>query len=207
MGIEVPFLVRDREIGRQIARERVVEGADRFDEVWDGTYVVMVQPNNEHQLLVGDLTHIFATVVRGKRGKVLPGTNVSDRILGWKDNYRCPDIAVVLEDGKARDCGTYWLGGPDFLTEIVSDDDATREKIPFYSALGVRELLIVDRDPWKLELLRHDGTALVSVGIATVENGVELPSEVLGLIFRLVGSKDRPQIEVRTQDGSQSWLV
>lgn len=209
MEIAVPFLVRDREIGEQVARERVVEGADRFDEVWDGTYIVMVQPNNEHQYYVGDLSFVFSSLVRSRlRGKVLPGTNVSDRVVGWKTNYRCPDIAVVLEGGKAVDHDTFWFGGPDFLVEVVSEDDGTREKIPFYSKIQVRELLIVERDPWRLELLRHDGVELKSVGIATADNGVVLTSEALGITFRMSSrAQERPLIEIRTLDGQQSWQV
>ena len=37
---------------------------------------------------------------------------------------------------RAKNCRTHWLGGPDFAVEIVSEDDRTRDKIPFYSESG-----------------------------------------------------------------------
>ena len=38
------------------------------------------------------------------------------------------------------------MGGPDFLVEVQSPHDDTEVKIPFYSELQVRELLIIHRD-------------------------------------------------------------
>jgi len=46
------------------------------------------------------------------------------------------------------------VGGPDFAVEILNPGDRTPEKLPFYASVNVRELLVVDRDPWSLELFR-----------------------------------------------------
>ena len=99
---------------------------------------------------------------------MFPGVNLSDRDKGWEQNYREPDVAVFLRDGKAINCGTHWRGAADFLVEIISPGERTREKIPFYSSLGVVELLIIDRDPWTLELYRHQNGQLAKVGQSTL---------------------------------------
>jgi Uma2 family endonuclease len=69
-----------------------------------------------------------------------------------------------LESGQARNCGTHWVGGPDFVVEVVSFEDRTREKIGFYASIGARELLIVDRAPWQLEHYRLVSNSLVLIG-------------------------------------------
>src|SRR5262249_59323091 len=102
-------------------------------------------------------------------GEVYPGANVSDRRKNWKENYRAPDVVVVLPKSRAVHCGTYLFGGPDFLVEIESPGDDTEEKVPFYGKIGVRELLIVHRDRRTLRLLRHDGRELVLVKPSTLE--------------------------------------
>lgn len=201
-------MIRDPGKSRRFREDYVVTDGDKFDEVWEGTYNVMPQPTNVHQRIVGGFQIVIGTQIDMKgRGQTLPGANVSDRSPDWDKNYRCPDLAVVLLDSIAKDCGSYWLGGPDFLMEVVSPDDGAWEKIPFYSKIKVRELLIVDRDPWKLTLLRHDGDTLVAVGDSTVENGDWLKSEVLKLKFRLVAGESRPQIEIQSTESEQNWKV
>ena len=99
---------------------------------------------------------------------MFPGVNLSDRDKGWKTNYREPDVAVFLRGGRAIDRGTHWQGAADFLVEIISPGERTREKIPFYSSIGVVELLVIDRDPWSLELYRHENGQLTKVGQSTL---------------------------------------
>ena len=109
--------------------------------------------NTEHQGLQSRL----AGAIRNSVGwdiavHVHAGANVSDREDDWTHNYRIPDVVVVFPGGAARDCGTHWCGGPDFCAEITSPGDRSRDKLDFYAAIGVRELLLIDRDPWALEL-------------------------------------------------------
>jgi Uma2 family endonuclease len=163
-------------------------------------------PNNEHQQLVGRLTSILQQVVGWSANVyVLPGANVSDRGEPWEQNYRCPDIAVFLAGTRARNLSTHWLGGPDFAVEITSDQDRSREKIPFYASVQVQELLIVDRDPWRLELFRLTGTGLVSVGVADEQSATALASEVVPLKFRVLPDLPRPSVQVI--HGETTWLV
>lgn len=201
-------LVQDVDLSRQLIAERRRAGHDRFDEVWEGVYVMNPLPNNEHQELLGHLTILLGTVVsESALGKVLPGANVSDRRQGWKKNYRCPDVVVFLNDSKAVDCDTFWFGGPDFAVEIASPGDRSREKLDFYAKVGTRELLLVDRKPWALELYRHDGETLIRVGKSTLAKRDWLPSEVVPLKWRLVAGKKRPEIEAVHRTSGKKWRM
>jgi Uma2 family endonuclease len=201
-------LVLDPNVEERIKAEREASGADRFDEVWEGVYHVSPLANDEHQGLVGRLTWLLVDLIEcHELGLVRPGVNVSDREDDWKFNYCIPDVAVFLRDTTARYCDTHWVGGPDFAVEICSPRDETRDKLPFYGRVGTRELLLVDRDPWALELYQLQGDQLVLAGASRLGAPEALVSAILPLTFRLVPAAGRPRIEVRHHDGIQSWLV
>jgi Uma2 family endonuclease len=202
-------LVLDRDFSRQLIRERQKRGIDLFDEVWDGVYVMSPLASLEHQDLVLAFAGIFQEVVmKPGLGRVHPGANVSDRRANWKRNYRVPDVVVVLNDGRAIDCGTHWFGGPDFLVEIESPDDDITKKIPFYSKIGVRELLIVDRDIRALRLFRLTEGQFILVGQSGPKQAAWLESQALPLAFRWRANRSKPHVEVkRTAGRAGQWLV
>ncbi|HEX3997238.1 MAG TPA: Uma2 family endonuclease [Pirellulales bacterium] len=198
-------LITDPKLEQQLRAERAERGGDRFDEVWEGTYLMNPIPNPEHMALQGNLVWAFKNVLIAVPAIVYPGINVSDRADDWTKNYRCPDVAVVLPGGIAQERAAYYLGGPDFIVEIISPHDRSREKISFYGQIGVRELLLVDRDPWGLELYRLQGGELKPAGESRLEQPDILRSAVLPLSLRFVPGDPRPQIEVRHADGVQRW--
>jgi hypothetical protein len=200
-------VVMDSRFAEELRADRAAAGSDRWDEVWEGTYMMAPLPNIEHQELVGAFVDVLREVVPRSRGIVLPGTNVSDREKGWEFNYRCPDVAVYLSENRAKNCHTHWRGGPDFAVEIVSPDDMVRDKIPFYGKVAMRELLIVDRDPWSLELLRLSGKKLKSVGSSSGRRGRSLPAHELPLAFRLISGRPRPVIEVARSTDGKTWRI
>ncbi|MBY0522234.1 MAG: Uma2 family endonuclease [Gemmataceae bacterium] len=191
----------------RLKAERKASGVDCRDEVWDGVCFMPPLANNEHQGMGFQLALACHASLAGLPGQVFVGANVSDREDGWEHNYRNPDVLVVLPGGRARDCGTHWHGGPDFLIEILSANDRSREKLPFYARISVREVLLIDRDPWQLELYRLQGDELILVGESSLRQPTLLTGEVLPMTFRLVPGRGRPSIEVtHTKDGQQ-WLV
>jgi Uma2 family endonuclease len=200
------IMVLDPYVERQIRAERAGSDGDQYDEVWEGVYIVTPLPNNDHQELVFEFVSIFGEVVRRAGiGQVFPGVNLSDREQGWEQNYREPDVAVFLRDTKAVNCGTHWRGAADFLVEIISPGERTRDKIPFYSSLGVVELLIVDRDPWTLELYRQQDGQLAKVGQSTVAVPEVLVSQTVGLTFQMLPGEPRPHIEVTHPATGRRW--
>jgi Uma2 family endonuclease len=202
------MVVLDKSIQRQLIAQRRERGVDQHDEVWEGVYVMSPLADNEHQLLVMGITSaLHAIVAKKKLGQVLPGANISDRESGWKKNFRSPDVVVVLQDGAAKNCGTFWTGPVDFLVEVVSRGDRSKRKLPFYSKIGVREVLVVDRRPWRLTLYRHNGQSLTPVGTSEVEHATGIQSDVLPFAFRLVPGDERPQIEITYAGDGQQWFA
>jgi Uma2 family endonuclease len=202
------LMVLDRDLAERLKAERHASGGDRYDEVWEGVYMMAPLANNEHQhIQSGLVAAIMIAVGWGAPVRVLAGANVSDREAGWEHNYRCPDVVVAFPNGAARDCGTHWCGGPDFCVEIASPGDRSRQKLDFYAGIGVRELLLIDRDPWKLELYRLNSGRLGLVGRSDLSRSDAVASTVVPVSFRLVPGPDRPAIDVAHRDGVQHWLV
>jgi Uma2 family endonuclease len=201
-------LVTDPALAERLLAEREATDGSKHDEVWDGVYIMSPLPNNEHLVLSSELWLVFRTLLRESgSGIAFNGLNVSDREEGWLHNFREPDVGVFLEGNPAKDCGTHWCGGPDLVVEILSPNDLAREKRPFYAQIGVRELLIVDRYPWALELYRLHAGELSLVSQSSLERPESIQSEVLPLAFRLLEREQKPRIEVTRTDGSQTWLV
>src|SRR4051794_39484833 len=181
------LVILEPSLRKEILRERRRYGADRFDEVWNGVYVMSPIADNQHQLLAYKLTAAIEQAIGDPTiATVYPAINVSDQQENWKQNYRCPDAAVFVPGNPAQDRGTHWFGGPDFALEVVSQYDRSRRKMGFYAGVGVRELLLVDRFPWALELYRLQDNVLALTGRSDLEKSEVLSSEVLPVSFRLL---------------------
>ena len=202
-------LITDRLLEERLIAERQASGADRFDEVWDGVYVMSPMADMEHQRIATQLVSALVQAMQCEpAAEVVGPVNASDREAGWTHNYRVPDAVVILPGCPAKDCDTHLCGGPDFVTEIVSEGDRTYEKFGFYAAVGVREFLIVDREPWQLELYTLDGKDFRLAVRGTFYDQAVVNSQILPLTFRLIppAKPGRPQIEiVRTTDGHAGW--
>lgn len=197
----------DPMLERDLIARRQATGADKFDEVWEGVYVMASLANDEHQDLVSDLTTVLMIAVDwAGLGKVRPGVNVSDHEVDWQHNYRCPDVVVFLNDTQAKNCGTHWRGGPDLVIEVVSEQDRSRDKLPFYASIAAREVMLIDRKPWSITLYRYQDGDLVEAGRAAGQPG-ELVSDVVPLSWRLEFDGDRPVIKVSHRDGRQHWSI
>ena len=116
-------------------------------------------------------------------------------------------MAVFLHDGKAENLETHWRGAADFLVEVTSPDDRTYDKIAFYERLGVRELLVVNRQSWTLELYRLEDGTLRLVGQSRLTAPDVLASRMLPLSFQLVPGESRPRIHVTHAESGRTWLV
>jgi Uma2 family endonuclease len=201
------LLIRDRSLSRKMIARRKAHGLDRYDEVWNGVYVMPPMPNNEHHALVTRVVSILADVLPIDEGIAYAGVNVSDRVKGWKKNYRVPDVCIYLVTNPAQDCGTHWCGGPDWLTEIASPDEDPHEKFEFYESVRVRELLIINRDPWSIDLYQLQAGKLVLVGKSDLYQPNELKSAAFPLSFRIAAGITRPLVLVRHTDGTRQWHV
>jgi Uma2 family endonuclease len=64
--------------------------------------------------------------------------------------------SLIAEDGIRG-------GAPDAVIEIRSPDDETYEKLPFFVALGVAEVIVIDRDAKRVEIYRLIGSQYVAL--------------------------------------------
>jgi Uma2 family endonuclease len=205
------ILIVDPEEARQVRAQLVTNGGtcdERPTEMWEGVEVVPPVANTEHFRIAAKLNAAFMSVIDWDAGdQAVPGGNVSDRDEGWQHNYRNPDVLVVLAGGVAVDRGSYWRGGPDLVVEIISPGEDPTAKLDFYAKVKTREVLIVDRDPWVLELYQLRNGRLECVGRSDLVNPADLASGVLPLTFRLRPASTRPVIEVTHTTTGQTWTA
>ena len=181
---------------------------DRWTEVWEGVTVLSPLANTSHQDIVGGLQFaLYDAVQRPGRGRVFPGLNLSDRTPNWVENYRNPDLVVFLSGNAAVDYGTHWVGGPDFVAEIISPGEVPTAKFAFYESVGTREVMVLHRDPWRLELSTLVAGRLVLAGASEPAAPAVVASAALGLTFRLAPGDARPQVAVAHPATGQSWTL
>jgi len=170
------------EVNPEELAHRNLTGIDRCDEMWEGVLHMPPAPNREHQRILDRLiVFLLPLLERKKRGTLQSGINVFDEDSP-KQNYRIPDAsfvaagheAVLAEDGTRG-------GGPDAVIEVLSPGDESYEKLPFFASLGVREMIVIDRDTKKPEVFRLAGPQYVAV--ASDREGW-LTSEALRVRFR-----------------------
>lgn len=204
----MPVMIFDPVYEKHVRAERERLFPNIHDEVWEGVLVVPPLANNEHQSVVMKFTLAFSHAVDFAAGdSVLPGCNVSDRDAGWTENYREPDAAVYLATNPAKDSNTHWVGGPDVAVEVVSPGEDPRLKLGFYAQVNTRELLIVNRDPWSVEMYQLQGGALVLVGTSDAVTAAVLASGALPLTFQLRPGTPRPTILVTHTATGQAWTA
>lgn len=204
-------MILDPQLENELRAQRAAWGGDKFDEVWEGTYMMSPLADNEHQQMQSRLSSAIQFAVGwNSRFIVLSGANISDREDQWEHNYRCPDVVVFAPNTKAKNCGTHWYGGPDFAVEITSPNDRSREKLEFYSKVGVMELLLIDRSSWTLELYRlHNGQLKLeaSSNADGGQDGQSLLSQVLGVTFRMLAGAPRDVVEIAAVKDGQKWMI
>ncbi len=132
----MPTLVHDPqplEFERLLDRRRQL-GQDLFDEVWEGVYHVNPAPHSRH----ADLESQLHAILRPHARQAGLGMRAQFN-LGSEDDYRIPDSGLI-RPGK----DDVFLSTAALVIEIVSPNDRTWDKLGFYAARRVDELLIVD---------------------------------------------------------------
>lgn len=201
-------VVNDPQLEQQLIEERRRTGADKYDEVWEGVYMVAPLASNAHQRVVGKLYAVLETVIgQAGQGEVFPGVNVSDRVQDWATNFRCPDVAVFLKGTGAQNHDAFWFGGPDLVVEVVSPHDRSREKLTFYATVRTRELLLVEHGPYQLQLYRLVGDELVEVGRSSVDSPNILSSHAVPLTLQVDSSSQPPSIILARTDETEHWTI
>lgn len=171
--------------------ERRRLGIDRWDEMWEGVLHLVPPPSGWHQEFGTELVVTLTPVAkaRGLRLSYETGLFHSDR------SYRTPDLVVSLPVQRtARGVE----GGAELVVELLSPGDETYEKLPFYAAFPVREVLVVNPDTRAVELFVLRGGSYHAV--VADETG-RVRSAVLGVTF---ATRDGPRLEVEGPLGTTS---
>lgn len=117
-----------------LIEQRQRTGTDLHDEVWEGVYHMIPVAGVGHSLIAAQLATLLGTPARAN-GLVV-GAEFN---LGGKDDYRVPDLGVHRDPAPA-----VWASTAAVAVEVLSPDDDTWKKLPFYAQHEVEELLIVD---------------------------------------------------------------
>ncbi|HYB22821.1 MAG TPA: Uma2 family endonuclease [Solirubrobacteraceae bacterium] len=119
----------------ELLERRRRSGLDRFDEVWDGVLHMVPAPSGPHSSVEWQLACLLSPLARA--AALHPGGQFN---LGEDENdYRVPDGGLHRAPPLAT-----WYSTAALVIEIVSPGDESWEKLPFYAAHEVDEVLIVD---------------------------------------------------------------
>jgi Uma2 family endonuclease len=148
-------------------------GAATHDEVWEGVYHVVPAPHDRHADIQAQVIELLGPLARAAGLRPHGELNI-----GGPDDFRVPDAALL-----APGSGGVYLPTAALVVEIVSPGDETWEKLPFYAAQGVEEILIVDPDTRKVHWLALSGaryepierSRLIELGPAGLARQIDWP--------------------------------
>jgi Uma2 family endonuclease len=152
--------------------ERRRLGHDRFDEVWEGMLHMVPAPSPPHQSLERRLSAALEPIADRRSLKLLTNVGVYDPNVSGHKSYRVPDIVLVAREHiSARGIE----GQAELVVEILSPDDESRDKLPYYARVGVREVWLLDPRAHTLEVfLGIELAATSSLGLELRVEGTDL---------------------------------
>ncbi len=120
----------------ELLERRRRSGIDRLDEVWEGVLHMVPAPNDAHADIAQQLALLLDAPARAAGlFPTMHEFNLGDSI----EDFRVPDGGLH----RARRWGVWEHTAP-LVVEIPSPNDETWQKLPFYAAHEVDEVLIVD---------------------------------------------------------------
>jgi Uma2 family endonuclease len=172
----MPTVVLDpqpAEIDALIERRRR-SGVDRFDEMWEGVLHMPPAPSGEHSSVEWQLANLLGPLA-GQAGLHAGGQfNLGE---GERD-YRVPDGGLHREHPRG-----VWHATAALAIEIVSPNDESWDKLGFYAAHDVDEVLIVDPATHKVDWLALVGdeyrpieqSGLIDLGPSALAEQIDWP--------------------------------
>ncbi|MEO8702783.1 MAG: Uma2 family endonuclease [Kofleriaceae bacterium] len=158
----------------ELLEERRRLGLDRRDEVWDGVVHVVPPASSGHNLLADDLLVAFRRIAGARSLVVIREVGVFEP-AAVPASYRVPDLAVAAT-AQITDRGIE--GRAELVIEVLSPNDESREKLPFYARVGVREVWLVDPATHVVDVFALVSGELVPVpavaGVIRAQLGLEL---------------------------------
>ena len=170
--------------------DRRRHGLDARDEVWDGVLHVVPPHAFAHQDVATQLTVALTPASRARGFRIAHEVGVFDRV-GSEANYRVPDVVVVRpEHVSVRGVEAR----AEIVIEVLSPDDGSRDKLPFYARCGVAEVWLLHPLTRALELHLLDGGRYAQQ-VPDADGWVHGPA--LDVWLRVTAE---PRLELRTGD-------
>jgi Uma2 family endonuclease len=158
-----------------LKERRRISGLDRLDEVWEGVLHMVPAPSYGHARLTQQLAEILGSLARAASLEAAMGEfNLGDSI----EDFRVPDGGLHRPGAS----GT-WLHTAALVVEIISPGDETWQKLPFYAAHDVDEVLILDPEEHAVHWLALTGndyspverSALIDLGRQQLAEQIDWP--------------------------------
>ena len=159
-----------------LKERRQRSGLDRLDEVWEGVLHMVPAPSGGHAKIA---TQLAIALDAPARGAGLELTMHEFNLGESEEDFRVPD------GGLHRDFSDrIWYPTAALVIEILSPNDETWQKLPFYAAHGVDEVLILDPAERSVhwlalsgeEYLEVEWSKLVELGPAELVERIDWPS-------------------------------
>lgn len=159
------------ELADEVARRRAW-GADKRDEVWDGEYRMVPPARGAHGSVLGEIYRLLWPLAKPAGLTVIVELGV-----GEPRDFRVPDVGVV------REMHEVWFPTAAIVVEVLSPRDRSWEKLGFYAAHEVDEVVIVDADERTVVwLARRGGTyaeversEVLAVAVAEIAGRIDWP--------------------------------
>jgi Uma2 family endonuclease len=131
-----------------IFERRRHSGADRRDEVWEGVLHMIPPPSVEHERLLIMLGRLLGPHADAAQLEITGGIAIG----ADKDDYRVGDLTLLRPGSQPQ-----WNDTAALVVQIVSPEDKSWDKLPFYAAHRVDELVIVDPAKGSVDWLARAG--------------------------------------------------
>jgi hypothetical protein len=138
-------------------------GADRLDEVWEGVYHIVPGPSYAHGRVEAQVLTLLRGPAMDARLEITGQFNLGES----EHDFRVPDGGLHLPGS-----GGIWTPTAALVIEIVSPDDESVQKLPFYAEHNVDEVLFVDladRTATWLALSEHEYRPVTASGLVELE--------------------------------------
>jgi Uma2 family endonuclease len=150
-------------------------GLDRLDEVWEGVLHMVPAPSAGHAIVAQQLAVLLDGPARASG--LVPAMHEFN--LGESEHdFRVPDGGLHRELSDR-----VWNPTAALVVEIVSPEDETWKKLPFYAAHRVDEVLIVDPGERSVHWLARSGDGyrevehsdLIELEVAEIAERIDWP--------------------------------
>jgi Uma2 family endonuclease len=131
----------------QLLEQRQRLDQDRRDEVWEGVLHMIPPPSHEHERMAVKLVRVLDPLAEAADLELTGTVGIG----GGPHDYRVPDLAMHRAGAPEQ-----WHPTAALVVEIVSPGDESWEKLPFYAAHHVDEVVLVDPQRRKVDWLGLD---------------------------------------------------